>query len=146
MTDNRKFAKKSFQGKHSDLTEKIIGAFFDVYNELGYGFSEKVCENALAIKMRKIGLSVKQQVPITVYFEGQIVGEYVADLLIENIVMVELKAVRNLISDHEAQLLNYLKATEIEVGILLNFGPKAEFKRKVLDNKLKGSLSWTKPQ
>ncbi|MBU0512868.1 MAG: GxxExxY protein [Chloroflexi bacterium] len=133
-----------FQGKHSDLTEKIIGAFFDVYNEIGYGFSEKVCENALAIRLRKLGLVVQQQIPITVYFEGQVVGNYIADLLIDNLVMVELKAIRELTEEHEAQLLSYLKATEIEVGLLLNFGPKAEFERKVFDNERKGSLSWIK--
>ncbi|MFH1636314.1 MAG: GxxExxY protein [Chloroflexota bacterium] len=142
--NRRKLTRMQFQGKHSDLTEKIIGAFFDVYNEIGYGFSEKVCENALAIRLRKLGLVVQQQIPITVYFEGQVVGNYIADLLIDNLVMVELKAIRELTEEHEAQLLSYLKATEIEVGLLLNFGPKAEFERKVFDNERKGSLSWIK--
>ncbi len=142
--NNRKIARNQFQGKHSDLTKKIIGIFYDVYNELGYGFSEKVYENAIAIRLRKLGLIVKQQVPITVYFDGQVVGAYVADLWVNDVVLLELKAVRKLTPAHEAQLLNYLKATDIEVGLVLNFGPKAEFIRKVLDNVRKGTLSWAK--
>lgn len=135
----------AFFGKHSDLTEKIIGAFYEVYNELGYGFAEKVYENALCVALRRIGLTVEQQSPITVYFFGQVVGKYLADLLVNDKVIVELKAVQSLTAQHEAQLLNYLKATRIEVGLVLNFGPKAEFKRKVFDNARKGSLSWTAP-
>lgn len=133
-----------FVGKHSDLTEKIIGAFFTVYGRLGYGFSEKVYENALVLELRKLGLEVEQQKRITVYYDGQVVGEYLADIVVEGIVIVELKAVRQLSKEHEAQLLNYLKATMVEVGLLLNFGPKAEFKRKVYDNDRKGSLAWIK--
>ncbi len=132
------------EGKHADLTEKIIGAFYRVYNTLGYGFSEKAYENALAIELRKLGLKVEQQARIVVYYEGEVVGEYQADLVVNDVVIVELKAVRQLADEHEAQLLNYLKATPIEVGLLLNFGPKAEIKRKVYDNERKGSLAWTK--
>ncbi len=131
-----------FAGKHSELTGKILGAFFQVYKELGYGFSEKVYENALALLLRELGLTVEQQKPITVYFQDQIVGEYIADLVINGVVLLELKAVQSLIDKHSAQLLNYLKSTEIEVGLLLNFGPKAEFKRKVYDNERKGAMSW----
>ena len=131
-----------FAGKHSDLTEKIIGAFFTVYKRLGYGFSEKVYENALVLELRKLGLKVEQQKRIPVYYDGQVVGEYFADIVVNGIVIIELKAVRQLLKEHEAQLLNYLKATTIEVGLLLNFGPKAEFKRKVYDNERKGSLAW----
>jgi GxxExxY protein len=134
-----------FEGKHAELTEKIIGAFFKVYNTLGYGFAEKVYENALAIELCKLGLKVEQQKNITVYYEGTIVGDYVADVIVGDVVMLELKAVRQLTDEHEAQLLNYLKATPVEVGLLLNFGPKAEFKRKVFDNKRKGSLNWHQP-
>jgi GxxExxY protein len=130
-------------GKHADLTEKIIGAFYKVYNTLGYGFSEKVYENALAIELRKLGLKVEQQARIVVYYESEVVGEYQADLVVNDVVIVELKAARQLADEHEAQLLNYLKATPIEVGLLLNFGPKAEIKRKVYDNERKGSLAWT---
>ena len=135
-----------FEGKHAELTEKVIGAFFKVYNTLGYGFAEKVYENALAIELRKLGLKVEQQKSITVYYEGSIVGEYVADVIATEVVMLELKAVRQLTDEHEAQLLNYLKATPIEVGLLLNFGPKAEYKRKVFDNARKGSLNWHQPK
>ena len=135
-----------FEGKQAELTEKIIGAFFKVYNSLGYGFAEKVYENALAIELRKLGLKVEQQKNITVYYEGAIVGDYVADAITADVVMLELKAVRQLTDEHEAQLLNYLKATPIEVGLLLNFGSKAEFKRKVFDNDRKGSLDWHQPK
>jgi len=132
----------TFEGKHSDLTGKILGAFFQVYKELGYGFSEKIYENALALTLKDLEMNVEQQKPITVYFHGQIVGEYIADLFINGAVLLELKSVRSLIEKHSAQLLNYLKSTDIEVGLLLNFGPKAEFKRKVYDNERKGTMSW----
>ena len=132
-----------FEGKHANLTEKIIGAFFAVYNRLGYGFSEKVYENALALELQKLGLKVEQQKQVTVYYDRQAVGEYLADIVANEAVIVELKAVRQLSKDHEAQLLNYLKATTLEVGFLFNFGPKAEFKRKVYDNERKGALTWT---
>ncbi len=135
-----------FEGKHAESTEKIIGVFFKVYNTLGYGFAEKVYENALAIELCNLGLKVEQQKSITVYYEGSIVGEYIADVIVNDAVMLELKAVRQMLEDHEAQLLNYLKATPIEVGLLLNFGPKAEFKRKVFDNMRKGSLDWHQPK
>ena len=135
-----------FEGKHSDVTEKIIQAFFKVYNVLGYGFSEKVYQNSLAIELAKLGLQVEQQKQIEVYYDGHVVGEYFADMVINGCVIIELKAVRQLLDEHEAQLLNYLKATPIEVGLVLNFGPKAEFKRKVYDNARKGSLDWTHPQ
>ena len=131
-----------FVGKYADLTKKIIGAFFKVYNKLGYGFSEKVYENALALELGKLGLRVEQQKPIVVYYDDQVVGEYFADIVVNGIVIIELKAVRKFLEAHEAQLLNYLKATTVEVGLLLNFGPKAEFKRKVYDNDRKGSLAW----
>jgi GxxExxY protein len=134
--------KNQFEGKYSDLTGIIIGAFFQVHKELGYGFSEKVYENALTIVLREQGLNVKQQVPIKVYFHNQVVGEYIADMIINDVVLLEFKAAQKLNDDHAAQLLNYLKSTEIEVGLLLNFGPQAEFRRKIYDNQRKGSLSW----
>jgi GxxExxY protein len=111
-----------------------------VYHRLGYGFLEKVYENALASELRHMGLKVEQQVKIDVFYEGEIVGEYFADLVVENIVIVELKASRSLLNEHEAQLLNYLRATPHEVG-LLNFGPKAEFRRKSFDNNRKLSIT-----
>jgi GxxExxY protein len=119
---------------HEEITDAIIKAFYHVYNTLGYGFLEKVYENALAVTLRKWGLTVVQQQQITVYFEGERVGEYFADLLVVERVIVEIKAVDSLCQAHEAQLLNYLKATDIEVGLLLNFGPKAQMRRKIFTN------------
>lgn len=133
-----------FQGKHSDITDKILKAFFQVHTELGYGFAEKVYENALVLLLQEFGLIVEQQKPIKVYFHGQIVGEYIADLVVNNVVLLELKAVEGIIDRHSAQLWNYMKATKFEVGLVLNFGPKAEFRRRVFDNERKGSLSWVK--
>jgi len=124
----------SSQLKHEKLTEQIIKAFYKVYNTLGYGFLEKVYENALAIELRRTGLGVAQQHPIKVYYEGELVGDYYADLIADNTIIVELKAAEAVSEAHEAQLLNYLKATEIEVGLLLNFGPKLEFRRKIFTN------------
>jgi GxxExxY protein len=137
--------KQAFSGKHADVTEKALKAFFKVYNTLGYGFAERVYENALAIELRKQGLMVEKQKDITVYYEGDVVGEYVADVLVNEVVILELKAVRTLTEEHEAQLLNYLKATPVEVGLLLNFGVKPEHRRKIFDNELKGSLAWHQP-
>jgi GxxExxY protein len=129
--------------KHTEITELIIKAFYKVYNTLGYGFLEKVYRNALAIELRKLGLEVSPEARILVYYEGEVVGEYFADLLVASVVLVELKAVEKLMKGHEAQLINYLKATPYEVGLLLNFGPRPEIKRKAFDNDRKGSLSWT---
>jgi GxxExxY protein len=120
--------------KHQELTDRIICCFYNVYNQLGYGFLEKVYEKAMLIEMEKAGLKVQAQAPIRVNYDGQLVGEYQADLLIADLVIVELKATSALASVHQAQLLNYLKATEVEVGLLLNFGPQAEMKRLVFDN------------
>jgi GxxExxY protein len=133
-------------GKHADITGKVIGAFFKVYNALGYGFNEKVYVNALAIELRKAGLKVVKQQEIVVYYDGENVGDYRTDIIVNDVVIVELKAARELAEEHEAQLLNYLKATTVEVGLLLNFGIKAEHKRKVYDNDRKGSLAWITPQ
>lgn len=116
---------------HRETTEAIIKSFYHVYNTLGYGFLEKVYENSLKISLRKLGFEVEQQYPISVYFEGEIVGEYFADLLINQTVVIELKAAKAINPDHEAQLLNYLRATDHEVGLLLNFGATPEFQRKV---------------
>ena len=123
--------------KHSAITDKIIKAFYTVYNTLGYGFLEKVYENALFIELTEMGFSVEKQEPITVYYEDEEVGEYFADLIVEESVIIELKAAESLREEHEFQLINYLKATEIEVGLLLNFGKKPELKRKVFTNKKK---------
>ena len=128
--------------KHRDVTEQILKAFYTVYHVLGYGFLENVYENALAIELRKMGLQVVQQAKISVYYAGEVVGEYLADLLVAGVVIVEIKAVRILAEEHEAQLLNYLRATPYEVGLLLNFGPKPGFKRRVYDNTRKTTATW----
>lgn len=120
--------------KHSEITEKIIKAFYKVYNTLGYGFLEKVYENALLIELIEMGLFVEKQGQIKVYYEDKEVGEYFADLIVDDCVIIELKAAETLCEEHEFQLINYLKATEIEVGLLLNFGKKPELKRKVFSN------------
>ena len=120
--------------KHSELTEKIINIFYKVYNRLGYGFLEKVYENALMIEFRKQSIPAVSQSPVKVLYEGSIIGEYFADILVDNKVIVEIKATKYLVKENEAQLLNYLKATDSEVGLLFNFGPKPEIKRKAFDN------------
>jgi len=119
--------------KHSALTSAIIGAFYDVYNELGYGFLEKVYENSLTHELKKRGLNVQQQAPIKVYYDELLVGQYFADLLVNEAVIIELKAAESIAEEHEAQLLNYLKATDIDVGLILNFGPKPQVMRKVFE-------------
>ena len=120
---------------HKDLTDLIIQAFYKVYNELGYGFLEKVYENALIIELKKIGLLIEQQVKIKVFYDETKVGFYLADLLVESSVIVEIKAAESLGYEHECQLINYLKASNVEVGLLLNFGKKPTFKRKVFSKK-----------
>ena len=125
---------------HSELSSNIIQAFYKVYNTLGYGFAEKVYENALAIELRKKGLFAQKQEKITVYYETEIVGEYFADIAVEHKIIVELKTVSQLNEDHEGQIMNYLKATPIELGLLLNFGPKPQVKRRILTNNFKPAL------
>jgi len=119
---------------HEDITEKIIAAFYKVYNTLGYGFLEKVYENAMAVELRKQGFNVEQQKNIRVYYEGEEVGYYESDLTVNDLVIAETKAKESLREEHEAQLVNYLKATKIEVGLLLNFGKTPEFRRKIFTN------------
>ena len=126
---------------HEDLTNNIICAFYNVYNILGSGFLEKVYENALAIELKKIGLSVTQQESVKVYYDGVQVGDYYADIIVNGLVILELKAADSLRNEHFAQLTNYLKATDNEVGLLLNFGKKPEFKRIVLGNESKTSFT-----
>ena len=120
--------------KYKELTERIIKIFYKVYGKLGYGFLEKVYENAMMIEFNMEGITANAQAPIKVLYEGKVVGEYYADILVEDKIIIELKASNNLTGENEAQLLNYLKATHIEVGLLFNFGPKPEVKRKAFDN------------
>ena len=123
--------------KHADLTDKIIGVFYDVYNELGYGFLESVYEESFVIALREAGLAVDRQVPIPVWFRPQRVGEFRGDVLVEESVLLKLKCARTLESAHQAQLLRYLKSTQIEIGLLLNFGTKPKFRRLLFDNERK---------
>ena len=125
---------------HKDITDRIIKAFYNVYNSLGFGFLEKVYENAMMIELKSIGLQCEKQTPINVYYKEMRIGEYFADIVVENKVIVELKAAESLCEEHEAQLLNYLKATEIEVGLLLNFGKIPQIKRKIFENTFKKSI------
>lgn len=120
--------------KHKDITEKIISAFYTVYNELGRGFLESVYENALIIELELRNLLVEKQKKIDVHYKGSLVGEFRHDIIVNNAIIIELKAISSLRPEHEAQSLNYLKATEIEVGLLLNFGEKPKFKRFVFSN------------
>ncbi len=117
---------------YSDLTEKIIGCAYTVWHKLGAGFLEKVYENALAIELRMQEIKVIQQYPIKVLYEKIVIGEYVADLFIEDKVIVELKVASDISKAHEAQLINYLKATDIEIGLLINFGDDIKIKRKIM--------------
>jgi GxxExxY protein len=119
---------------HEEVTSKIIGSFFTVYNTLGHGFLEKVYENALVLELRRAGLFAEQQKKIEVFYGEERVGEYYADIVVEGDVILELKAAECLAPEHEAQLINYLKGTNIEVGLLLNFGPKPQFMRRIFTN------------
>ena len=124
---------------HEEITSQIIKAFYKVNNVLGYGFLEKVYENAMLFELIKMGLKVERQKNILVHYEKVEVGNYFADLLVNDVVIIELKAAESLCEEHEAQLINYLKATNIEVGLLLNFGKKAEFRRKIFTNDRKNN-------
>jgi GxxExxY protein len=126
--------------KHEELTEKIIQAFYKVYNTLGYGFLERVYLNAMYIELTTMGFKVEKEKKILVYYLGNVVGDYQADLIVEDVIAVELKAINALVEENEHQLVNYLKATTIEIGLLLNFGKKPQIKRKIFDNDKKKIL------
>ncbi len=122
---------------HQELTDRIIKTFYEVYNELGYGFLEKVYQNALFLELKNKGYKVEAQKKISVYYKGIEVGEYYADLIVEDLVILELKAADCIVKDFENQILNYLRGTDCEIGLLLNFGKKPEFKRKIFENNRK---------
>lgn len=122
---------------HKDTTDLIIKAFYNVYNKLGFGFLEKVYENAMLIELFEFDLKCEKQKPIDVVYKTQNVGQYFADIIVSDLVIIELKAVENLCPEHEAQLTNYLRATDCEVGLLLNFGKTPQFKRKIFKNEFK---------
>lgn len=125
---------------HKDITELIIKAFYNVFNKLGYGFLEKVYENSMMIELSELGLKCERQKQIEVFYKNKSVGEYYADLIVNDLVIVELKAAENICPEHEAQLTNYLRATNCEVGLLLNFGKTPQFKRKIFKNEFKNLL------
>lgn len=120
--------------RHYELTQRIIAVFYEVYNELGHGFLESVYQESLILALKEVGLIAQSPIEIPVWFRGHQVGKFEGDVLVEKCVLLELKAARTLDSSHKAQLLNYLRATEIEIGLLLNFGVKPEFKRLIYDN------------
>lgn len=123
--------------KHEEITNQIIKAFYKVYNTLGYGFLERVYRNAMFIELTKMGFQVNLEKRLFVYYDNEIVGDYNADITVQEVVICELKTSENLCDNDEYQLINYLKATEIEVGLLLNFGKKPEIRRKIYDNERK---------
>ncbi len=123
--------------KHQELTQEIINAFYKVYNTLGYGFLEKVYENALILELNNRGFKTAQQAPITVFYESEPVGHYFADVIVNDLVILEIKTSETIAEAHKAQLLNYLRSTNIEVGLVLNFGPKPESSRKIYQSSRK---------
>jgi len=123
--------------KYKELTEEIIAAFYEVYNDLGFGFLEKIYQNSMYFELLDRGMKVEAQKPINVYRKNRRVGEYFADLVVNDLIIIELKAAELLTTKHEAQLVNYLKATDVEVGLLFNFGVEPEFERKFWENHLK---------
>ncbi|WP_246525111.1 GxxExxY protein [Geomobilimonas luticola] len=127
--------RRNMEFKHTDITERVIKAVYTVFASLGSGFLEKVYENALMLELAQEGLLAQQQVPLSVRYRNQIVGEFFVDILVNDTVILELKAIEALQPIHEVQLVNYLKATDLEVGLLINFGPKIEIRRRVCSNK-----------
>ena len=128
---------RTFGLKYGELTSRIIKTFYDVYNELGPGFLESVYEHSMLYALSDAGLSARRQVPIPVNFRGRIVGEFFADLVVNDVVVLEIKTARTIDRAHEAQLLHYLKATDFELGLILNFGPRPQLRRLILDNEQK---------
>jgi GxxExxY protein len=122
---------------HKELSESILKVFYEVYNELGYGFLEKVYQNAMYLELKSQGFKVEPQRQIKVYYKKELVGDFFADLLINDVIILELKACESLVKAHYVQTLNYLKATNIEIGLLLNFGEKPEIKRLIFTNNRK---------
>ena len=123
--------------KHSELTDKVIGVFYEVYNELGFGFLESVYRNSLRIALLERGLTVEQEVPVAVLFHRKNVGDFRADLVVNGTILLEPKTAENIVAAHESQVLNYLRSTAIELGIILNFGPKPQVRRLLMDNSRK---------
>ena len=123
--------------KHSELTDVIIAVFYDVYNELGFGFLESVYRNSLRLALLDKGLTVEQEVPVAVFFRGRNVGDFRADLVVNGTILLELKTAEQIVAAHESQVLDYLRSTALELGLILNFGPKPQVRRLLLDNSRK---------
>ena len=123
--------------EHEEITHKIIGCAYRVFNQLGFGFLESVYRKSMVIELIRAGYKVEEEKPLKVYYNGQVVGSFSADLVVEECIVIELKSAQNLVKEHEVQLVNYLKATEVEVGLLINFGKKIQVKRKIFTNDLK---------
>jgi GxxExxY protein len=138
--------RAEFSGRNDPLTEKIIGVFYEVYNELGFGFLESVYREAMLIALREAGLTVEAEVPVPVRFRGALVGVFRADLVVDGRVVVELKTAESINKAHEAQVLHYLRASVMEVGLVMNFGPSASFRRVELQNLRKKRMSVDAPQ
>jgi GxxExxY protein len=134
MNTDHSHEKHPFDGKHAQVTERVLKVFYEVYNELGSGFLESVYHAAFAIALGEAGLRIENEVPVPVLFHGRIVGDFRADLVVNSCVLIEIKATQALDRVHEAQVLNYLKATPIEVALLVNFGSRPQFRRLLLDN------------
>lgn len=132
-----------FSGKHSGLTGKILNCFYSTFRNLGPGFPEKIYQKALSLDLAKDGLTAVEQMAIPVFYSGEMLGEFYADIVVNDLIILELKVARQIAPEHVAQLMSYLKSTRFEVGLLLNFGPKPTHERKVFDNERKGSLNWT---
>ena len=130
---------------HRDLTDKIIGIFYDVYNELGFGFLESVYEDAMVIALEEAGLRVERQVPTPVWFRNKLLSTFEVDLIVNGVIIIELKAVKQIAEAHIAQLIHYLRATSVEVGLVMNFGHKPEFKRRAFENSRKRSNNDNEP-
>jgi GxxExxY protein len=124
---------------HAELTGKVIGVFYDVYNELEFGFAEEVYHQAMVVALREAGIRIESKAKVPVYFRGRPIANYEVDILVEGLVILELKAASALDPAHEAQLLNYLRAADIELGLLLNFGSKPVVRRRIFDNERKRS-------
>jgi GxxExxY protein len=137
MNTDQRHVEGRFSGKHGEITDLVLRVFYEVYNELGGGFLESVYHVAFALALKQVGLKVNSQVAVPVYFRGVVVGDFRADLIINDAVLLELKAAQTLERAHEAQILHYLRATPLEVGLLLNFGPKPQFRRFLLDSQQK---------
>jgi GxxExxY protein len=129
--------QKRFTGKHADLTDRVIRIFYEVYDELGFGFLESVYRQAMRIALTEAGLRVKTEVAVPVSFRTVVVGIFRADLIVNDCLLVELKAIDQILRQHESQTMHYLRATSIEVALLMNFGPSPRFKRLVMDNEVK---------